>query len=92
MFVAWREKRLSTPGLDDWTCKERIRKSAKLFGRKRKSKKTLIHQSSSNEILWVDEGVRSLFALGVSRQTNHLTGTSAHAPQHPRSCILSWEE
>ncbi|GFW60771.1 transposable element Tcb2 transposase [Trichonephila clavipes] len=26
--------------------------------------------------------------LGVSRQTDHLTRTSAHAPQGPRSCLL----
>ncbi|GFW50498.1 hypothetical protein TNCV_2888011 [Trichonephila clavipes] len=28
--------------------------------------------------------------LGTSLQTDHLTGTSAHAPQGPRSRILCW--
>ncbi|GFU65594.1 hypothetical protein TNCV_635171 [Trichonephila clavipes] len=30
--------------------------------------------------------------FGVSRQTDHLTGTSAHAPQAPKSRILSWAQ
>ncbi|GFX00204.1 ras-specific guanine nucleotide-releasing factor RalGPS2 [Trichonephila clavipes] len=39
--------------------------------------------------------VPSLFGniiLGVSRQTNHLPGTSPQALQGPRSCILSWAQ
>ncbi|GFX05484.1 hypothetical protein TNCV_1008061 [Trichonephila clavipes] len=28
--------------------------------------------------------------LGVSRQVDHQTGTSAHSPQSPRSSVLSW--
>ncbi|GFU43064.1 hypothetical protein TNCV_3141751 [Trichonephila clavipes] len=28
----------------------------------------------------------------ISRQTDHLTGTSAQAPQRPRSRILRWAE
>ncbi|GFT94943.1 hypothetical protein TNCV_1472391 [Trichonephila clavipes] len=30
--------------------------------------------------------------LGVSRQTGHMTGTSAHAPQDLRARILSWAQ
>ncbi|GFT12204.1 hypothetical protein TNCV_4004861 [Trichonephila clavipes] len=34
----------------------------------------------------------SKLTLGASRQTDHLTGTSAHAPQDPRSLILVKEK
>ncbi|GFV85895.1 hypothetical protein TNCV_1421981 [Trichonephila clavipes] len=43
---------------------------------------------------WADKGVPSLLgnrALGVSRQADHLTETSAHAPQRLRSHMVSLE-
>ncbi|GFS49822.1 hypothetical protein TNCV_4344751 [Trichonephila clavipes] len=44
---------------------------------------------------WVDKLIPSLLGnltLGVSHHTDHLTRTSAHAPQGPRSRILSWAQ
>ncbi|GFX03773.1 hypothetical protein TNCV_2113451 [Trichonephila clavipes] len=43
-------------------------------------------QLGLSSLQWVDKGVPSL--LGVLRQTDHLTGTSAHAPQDLMSRTL----
>ncbi|GFX50652.1 hypothetical protein TNCV_2722381 [Trichonephila clavipes] len=48
---------------------------------------------SLSSLQWVDKGVPSLFGnltLGYSHTTDHLPGTSAFAPQGPRSRILRW--
>ncbi|GFV58963.1 transposable element Tcb2 transposase [Trichonephila clavipes] len=48
-----------------------------------------------SSLQWVDKLVPSLLGnltLGVSRQTDHLSGTSANAPQGPRTRILSWAQ
>ncbi|GFX89684.1 hypothetical protein TNCV_3711161 [Trichonephila clavipes] len=45
-----------------------------------------------SSLQWVDNGVPSLLRNLTlnSRQTDHLIGTSANAPQDPRSRLLSW--
>ncbi|GFV40432.1 hypothetical protein TNCV_4493891 [Trichonephila clavipes] len=48
-------------------------------------------QLSLSSLQWVDKWIPSLLGdltLGGSRQTDHLTGISAHAFQRPRSRIL----
>ncbi|GFU24104.1 hypothetical protein TNCV_2006991 [Trichonephila clavipes] len=37
-------------------------------------------------------GTKHWGGVGGSRQTNHLTGISVHAPQGPRSRIPSWAQ
>ncbi|GFV70761.1 hypothetical protein TNCV_2023251 [Trichonephila clavipes] len=48
-------------------------------------------QLSLSSPQWVDKYVPCLLGnstLGILRQTDHLTGTSAHAPQSPKSRVL----